>query len=126
MGLALLALAGCRDESVAGYGALGTDWRLIEIDRKPVTAPVTLRFSDKGAITGEAPCNSYFGTQTAPYPWFSLKDVAATRRACPALDQETAYLQALTSMTLSEVAGDTLILSNEAGREMVFKAVQPQ
>lgn len=121
-GLALLSLANCRDESVAGYGAQDITWTLVEIDGTPFPARATIRFEDKGKITGDAPCNSYFGSQTAPYPWFSADNIGATRRACPELDSETRFLNALSDMTLSEVAGSTLILSNDSGREMLFKA----
>ncbi len=121
--LALLTLANCRgDESVARYGGANTDWQLMELDGAPFDARATLRLGEDGEISGEAPCNRYFGTQTAPYPWFKAEKIGATRRACLELDRETTYLTALSEMTLSEVTGDTLILSNDAGREMVFKA----
>ena len=122
--LACLALAACRDETVAGYGALGATWQLTELDGAPFAAKATLQFDQEGNLTGDAPCNRYFGKQLAPYPWFQAQDIGATRRACPALEQETKYLGALAEMTLSEVSGDTLILSNDAGREMVFKAAE--
>lgn len=116
-----LALAACRgDETVANYGGADTEWRLVEIDGAKVTERMTLRLGEKGEVTGQAPCNTYFATQTAPYPWFSVENIGATRRACPALAEETRYLKVLAEMTLSEVAGETLILSNDAGREMVF------
>ena len=54
-----------------------------------------------------------------------IEDVAATKRACPDLAAENAYFTALQSMTLSEVLGNVLILSNDAGDEMVFRKVQP-
>ncbi|WP_299847026.1 META domain-containing protein [uncultured Roseovarius sp.] len=123
--LALLALVNCRgDETVAQYGGADIEWKLITLNGDPFPARATLQLGPDGKITGQASCNRYFGTQTAPYPWFSVKNVGATRLACPALDQETIYLTALSEMTLSEVAGDTLILSNDAGREMLFKAIQ--
>ena len=50
---------------------------------------------------------------------------AAPRRACPALDEEGQYLAALAAMTISEVSGDTLILSNEADQRLVFKRTAP-
>ena len=121
--LALLALANCRgDETVAGYGGGDVTWRLVELDGKVFKARAALHLGAKGEISGEAPCNRYFGTQTAPYPWFAAEKIGTTRRACPDLDAETAFLAALSDMTLSEVLADTLILSNDAGREMVFKA----
>ena len=45
-----------------------------------------------------------------------------TRRACPELPEETAFFKALEQMTLAEVVGETLILSNTEGGEMVFEA----
>ncbi len=121
----LLALLNCRgDQTVANYGGSDTKWQLISIDGKPFTARATLQFGEAGAISGEAPCNTYFATQTAPYPWFSIENVGSTRRACPELDQEVAYFAALTEMTLSEVAGKTLILSNDAGRELLYNAAR--
>ncbi len=122
MALACVALTACRDETVAGYGASDITWRLVTLDDVPFTAIATLQFGARGEITGNAPCNRYFGQQSAPYPWFSAQDVGSTRRACPELDEENTYLTALSEMTLSEISGDTLILSNDAGREMVFKA----
>ncbi len=123
--VAALALPGCKeDETVASYGALNSDWKLTELDGQPFEAKATLIFAEEGKISGEAPCNRFFGQQTAPYPWFKAEGLGATRRACPDLDKETAYLSALAEMSQSEVVGDTLLLSNDAGREMVFKAVK--
>ncbi|MEM9580800.1 MAG: META domain-containing protein [Pseudomonadota bacterium] len=42
--------------------------------------------------------------------------------ACPDLAQETLYFDALERMSLVEVQGDTLILSNDTGEQMVFRA----
>ncbi len=120
--VALWVLVNCRgDETVAAYGAAGIIWQLHEIDGQPFEARATLSFPEEGKLSGDAPCNHYFGAQTAPYPWFKAENVGATRRACPDLAAETVYLAALSEMSLAEVAGDTLILSNDAGREMVFR-----
>jgi len=48
--------------------------------------------------------------------------IGATKMACPDLAAENLFFAALAEMTLSEVLGDTLLLSNDKGREMVFKA----
>ena len=60
-----------------------------------------------------------------PYPWIKIENIAATKRACPDLAAESAYFTSLQAMTLSEVLGDVLILSNDEGDEMVFRKVQP-
>lgn len=121
--LPLLALFQCdKDESVAAYGAADRTWALQAIDGQPFEASALLRFPEEGRIEGNAPCNSYTGTLNAPYPWFEIADLAATRAACTGLEAEGIYFAALMAMTQSEVSGDVLILRNEDGHEMVFKA----
>lgn len=120
---ALLGLSHCaRDETVSAYGGAGVVWTLAEIDGMPAAAPATLSFPEPGRIAGQAPCNGYSGRMEAPYPWFEITGLAVTRRACAALAEETRFLDALAAMTLVEVSGDVLILSDETGREMVFRS----
>lgn len=119
-----LALTGCfQDETVSAYGAAGMTWTLKELDGVAFVQTATLTFPEPGKITGTAPCNSFSGRMTAPYPWFETGPLATTRMACPEMSAETQFFAALSDMTLSEVSGDTMILSNDAGREMVFKGV---
>lgn len=121
--LMALALSGCvGDETLRTYGAADRDWHLQSIDGSGFTARAIVRFPDRGVISGEGPCNSFSGKQEAPYPWFEVKAIAATKRACPDLSQEAAFFAALRFMTLAEVSGDVMILSTPDGREMVFEA----
>jgi heat shock protein HslJ len=124
--LALLFVAvlnGCMDdETVAGYGGAEKIWVLTELDNAPFTARATLQFPETGRIAGKAPCNSFTGAMTVPYPWFEATQVASTRMACPDMAEEGAFFKALSAMTVSEVLGNVLILSNEDGRQMVFKS----
>lgn len=120
---AAMFLTACKDETISGYANPDTRWALVELDGVPFPANATISFPEKGRIAGQAPCNSYSGTQTAPYPWFETGPIAATRRACPDLAAESAFFEALAQVRIAEVSGDTLILSNEDGRELVFKAV---
>lgn len=121
--LMLVALGACRsDETVRAYGGADRVWLLKELNGARFSAPATLTFPKAGEISGIGPCNRYFGAMTAPYPWFDASPVGSTRMACPNMRAETAFLAALEAATLSEVAGDVLILSNPEGLEMVFKA----
>ncbi|MBU2992615.1 META domain-containing protein [Octadecabacter sp. 1_MG-2023] len=121
--LMFLALAACQgDESVSKFTDPEAEYQLAEIDDAPFTALATISFPEEGRVEGQAPCNRYFATQTAPYPWFALEGIGATRMACENLAAESAFFAALEVMTLSEVQGGTLILSNVDGRSMVFKA----
>ena len=118
----LLGTACVGDESLAKYGAAGKVWALSEIDGEAFGARATMEFDKAGWITGQAPCNRYSVQQKAPYPWFEAGRAMVTKMACPDLESETAFFRALSDMTLSEVGNEVLILSNDAGRTMVFKA----
>lgn len=125
MGLSLSAFLGlfsCADETLSGYGASDTQWVLTELDGVAFAASAVLEFPEEGALRGQAPCNSFSGEQSVPYPWFKAENIAVTRMACPDLPAETAFFEALQAMTLAEVGTDTLFLSNDDGRKMVFSA----
>ncbi|MCK8463904.1 META domain-containing protein [Aliiroseovarius sp. S1339] len=120
--LAALTLVGCKDETISGFADRKAVWKLLEIDRKPFDADATISFPKPGLINGQAPCNTYSSEQKAPYPWFEIGPIAATRMACEDMDAESNYFTALTQMRQVETSGDMLIMSNEAGRQMVFLA----
>ncbi|HCQ58707.1 MAG TPA: META domain-containing protein [Sulfitobacter sp.] len=120
---ALSALPQCQsDETVRAYGGGDKTWVLVELDGTPFDARATLTFPEAGKIAGQAPCNAYSAAMTVPYPWFDAGHIAATRRACPDIAAETAFLNALGDVTISDVLGDTLILSDESGERLIFKA----
>nr|WP_281494220.1 META domain-containing protein [Jannaschia sp. S6380] len=118
-----LALAACqRDETISGYVDPETIWQLKELNGQPFPATATLTFPRMGEVAGNGPCNAFRANQSAPLPWIDMDGITATRRTCADLAAETRFLDALRVMTLAEVAGDTLLLSNDAMEEMVFRA----
>lgn len=119
---ALAFLPSCKDETLTGYVQGANAFALEEVNGQPFPARATIDLSQEGRISGQAPCNSYFAAQTAPYPWFEVTAIGASKRACPDLAAEGAFFKALSSMTLSEISGPVLILTNEAGGKMVFRA----
>lgn len=118
----VLVFGQCPDETISAYADPTATYRLAELDGAPFLASASIRFPERGRVTGDAPCNGFHARQTLPYPWISIEDIAATRRACPDLGAEAAFLLALESATLAEVQGDTLILADPNGSEMVFHA----
>lgn len=120
--LLLMVAFGCTDETISGYADPDTTYRLVEIDGQPFTPRATISFKAEGRAEGSAPCNNWSATQSVPYPWFELGPIAATKRACPDLNAETQFFETLGQMTLAEVQGPTLILTNDDAREMVFEA----
>jgi heat shock protein HslJ len=120
--IAILLAACGPDETISGYADPDAVYVLDTLDGAAFTTRATLQLNETGQITGDGPCNSFFADQTAPYPWFAAGPIAATRRACPDLDAESQYFTALSEMSISETLGNVLILSNDAGREMVFQS----
>ncbi|MEM9584477.1 MAG: META domain-containing protein [Pseudomonadota bacterium] len=110
------------DETLTGHGAADQVFVLRAINKEAFPARATIEFPQEGQIIGQGPCNRFTSTQGLPYPWFKAGPIAATKRACPDLQAETAYFAALSRMTLSEVSGKTLILSTSEGETMVFEA----
>ena len=125
LAIMLLTPACKADETLSGYGAAGSVWTLRQIDKTAFTGTATITFPEAGKIAGRAPCNRYFGQQTVPYPWFKAEGIGATKMACPDLALESLYFETLQAMTLAEVSGDVMILSNDNGREMVFRTTKP-
>ena len=109
------------DETLSAYAPQDTPFTLILVDDKETQISASLILGKNGEVSGRAPCNGYFGKTTVPYPWFQVETIGATKMACPNLSDETDYFNRLKSMTLSEVSGDTLILSNDEGQNLVFK-----
>ena len=119
-----ILLAACnQDETVSGYLGINTGlFELVSINKAPFDASATLDLSEQGRISGSAPCNTYFANQTAPYPWFAIGPIGATKRACQDLRLEGEFFEALSRMTIAEVSGNILILTNTEDEEMVFQA----
>lgn len=108
------------DETISGQTESADIWVLQSINDEPVTETITLEFPEEGRITGRAPCNQYFATQSAPLPWFEVSKIGATKMACPALKKEQEYFEHLQIMSSAEVTGDTLILRSVTGFEIVM------
>ena len=118
-----LVLANCvTDETISGFIEPSAVFQLAEIDGVPFNSTATISFPEEGRISGRGPCNSYSARQSAPYPWFKISPVMATRQACGALAQEIEFFEKLGQMTQIEVAGSVLILWGDAGGELVFQS----
>lgn len=103
------------DETISGYAGTDTVWDLAELDGTKPGFAARIRFPREGRVEGEGPCGPYAARQTAPYPWLAVEGLD-TPPGCDA-----SYRAALATMTLAEVAGDMLILSNDAGDRLVFR-----
>ena len=109
------------DETISGYAAPGATWGLTALNGTPFDGQADLSFPEQGQIAGLAPCGAFTARQAAPYPWFELAAGSLSAPGCdsPANDP---VLAALSRMEIAEVSGPVLILSTEAGAQMLFHA----
>lgn len=112
------------DETLAGFAPTGSVYVLEEWAGNKELPHLTLHFERPGRISGKAPCNTFSGLITAPYPWFDLEDLEITKVACPSLSVEIALLSELRRMTIAEVSGDIIMLSSDQGITLTFMATQ--
>lgn len=120
----MLFVAACaKDETIYSYGAAGHTWKVDTLNGAPFDAKATLTFDANGVVRGFAPCNTFSTTQTVPYPWIAFGPIIATRRACPALDQETALFRVLEKVTIGIIRDDVLTLSNDDGDAVTLSKV---
>lgn len=111
----LLALAAClRDESISGQTTAGEIWQLVTVNGSKAASGYTLQFPERGKLSGNGPCNSFQARQTAPLPWFEVRDLRTSGRSCDQFANETAYFEALSRMTLIERKGSLLLLSSDS------------
>lgn len=120
----VLALSACRGDAADTFGGPDRVWALHTLNEMPFAAPATLTFPKAGEISGQGPCNRYFGALNSSYPAFSAGPIGSTRRACPELAAEAIFFEALQAATQAFRKDGTLVLSNPDGLEMVFKAAE--
>ena len=108
----VILVACASDETVAGFTGTERTWKVTG------DSGLSLRFQSGGRVKGSTPCGDFAGELTAPYPWFDLLVLKTPAPPC-----NVDVLQ-LTTMTQSEVSGDTLLLSNDSGISLEFRAVQ--
>ncbi|WP_158965389.1 META domain-containing protein [Chachezhania sediminis] len=82
----------------------------------------TLIFGDDGRISGAAPCNQYSAKLQSQPPAFQVGPIASTRMACPEMQEETAFFNALGVVTSMTLDGNNMVLNGPDDFSMVFGA----
>ena len=128
--LLLVLLAACGGGSGTGSAAPGvtlegTTWMLTHLSGDPATAPEggtipSLTF-DAAAhrVAGSAGCNEVNASYTVDGGSLALGQVVSTRKACPDMFLETAFLGGLENTAAYRLDGHTLILSDANGTELL-------
>ena len=78
---------------------------------------ITAQFSEEGILSGVAGCNNYTTSYATEDGRMEIKMPASTLRACTkGMEQEAAYLQALTSAESYLIEGTTLEITYDGGQ----------
>jgi len=103
----------------------GTTWKLgsFGLNRMAVPKDATLILKD-GKYSGHGGCNGVGGNYTLNGEKLSFSAGFSTMMACPELDLEHKYMQALTHVDSYKVKGEVLDLQAQGRSVLRFKAVQ--
>ena len=106
----------------------GTRWQLVSYGETPVLmdSALSLIFGDDMRVSGYSGCNNYGSAYTVNEGAIAFEMAISTMMACKAdgvMEQESAYLQALSTVTTYEIADDQLILTYEGG-QLIFMALK--
>ena len=104
-------------------GLAGTTWQLRSLEGQPVALgkrQPTLNFSNlNGRVAGNAGCNRYSAAFTlAGDGNIDIPRPVATKMACPELDTEQAFFEALEGTSTYEFAGEMLVFRDAAGADI--------
>lgn len=119
--LNLVHVAGHATQTVTtpDFPLRNTYWKLIELNSKAVEVAERQRephliFAEKEArVSGSGGCNSIMGGFDVDNHNLSFKQMAGTMMACTnGMEQESAFLKALTTVTGFQITGNTLELRN--------------
>jgi heat shock protein HslJ len=90
---------------------------------------ITAVFGEDGSLTGRAGCNNYMTSYTTASAQIQIEPAASTRMMCPepegVMEQEAAYLAALTTAATYSISGDRLELRTADGALAVGYSATP-
>jgi len=129
LSIAIIALSACSVLRPGSAGDLtGNSWTLSELSGNALVSGsvITAQFSTDGKVSGSAGCNRYSGSYTTSGNKISFPSpMASTMMMCDSavMDQETAYLNALSNVKTYSVKNDQLTLFGSDGTTLgVYKA----
>ena len=119
LALALATGTALADGTPAAIEFTSRDWTLVTLDGVAPQAHVTLNLGEPGKVSGQAPCNRFFGPVESDGMALRFGGLGATMMACEYLDEEHAFLTALGGVETALRDGDRLTLSG-GGHDLVF------
>ena len=117
--LALCACVATANDTAPAASLSDMPWILTEVDGAVPGWSATLSLAEAGNISGQAPCNSYFGSVARVDASFVVGELVVTRMACADLAGEAEFLALLAGIKEAEEMPGLLILTGD-GHEMRF------
>ena len=112
-------LYGCGGVRVSPPELIGSRWKIVAIDGRPVSGDnYFLEFHD-GRLNGQAGCNRFSGPYSEVRPSLRPGAIVSTRMACPGpqMENERRALHILSGpLSMAFPTGDVLLLAGRGGR----------
>ncbi len=124
LAIPFLFLAACQaDPGAPPSATTARDWSLTSLNGTEPPSLVTMDLTEPGRAAGQAPCNRWFGTVEGALPAFRIVNAGVTNMACPYLDAEGTFLEALGKVETARLDGDRLILEGPGGVMLEFQPI---
>jgi heat shock protein HslJ len=123
--LLVVGCAGGGKAPAPGVTLENTTWTLVSLDGKPVLAPEggeipsVVFGKDPGRATGSSGCNTFAAPYTVDGDALTFGLAISTRKACPDMFLETAFLAGLESTATHRIEGHDLVLRDADGHEIL-------
>lgn len=109
---------------VESPGLNSSSWLVLRIGELSLPEKIqsTIYF-EKDGVNGSAGCNSYFGSYTQDGQKLTFGELGSTMMYCEeAMEQETAFLKALSSVARYQIEDGKLLLLDNAGQTLITLA----
>ena len=116
----------CRKRSKLEKPLVGTEWQLVQLMAKDVTAEgdsFRLTFMSNGSMAGKGDCNMLTATYSMTTSReLKIKNLGSTRRLCKNFELENEFMDMLEGVTHYEMDADPMLFLNNGTLVAIFKA----
>lgn len=116
----------CRKRSKLERPLVGTEWQLVQLMAKDVTAEgdsFRLTFMSNGSMAGKGDCNMLTATYSMTTSReLKIKNLGSTRRLCKNFELENEFMDMLEGVTHYEMDADHMLFLNNGTLVAIFKA----
>ena len=115
----------CRKRSKLERPLVGTEWQLVQLMAKDVTAEgdsFRLTFMSNGSMAGKGDCNMLTATYSMTTSReLKIKNLGSTRRLCKNFELENEFMDMLEGVTHYEMDADHMLFLNNGTLVAIFK-----